>query len=287
MAVVLNWCAEADTSACVESLLGGGYPGLEVLIVDNSSPDGSGERLRARYPDLHYLQMPENLGYAGGNQRAIEWALDRSADYILICNDDAEVRAGCVAALVSALEGDSQAGAAAPTVLHHEPANIVWWSGGTWVKHKAIGTHVGYGTRYVPSDWTHAVAREVSFFSGCVVMLRARALRACGGFRPEFFAYGEDLELSVRFQRAGWRVLHVPAAVAEHKVRFPAPEASPFAIRLRDRNRRRFVALHYDFVSRLAFALWFYPTRIVHLVRYVVTGDGARAGAIARGMVGK
>ena len=72
MAVVLNWCAEEDTTACVQSLLAdGAASGLDVLLVDNASPDGSGERLAARFPELPYLQTGANIGYAGGNRLAI------------------------------------------------------------------------------------------------------------------------------------------------------------------------------------------------------------------------
>ena len=55
-AIVLNWCKEADTAACLESLAASTYEALDVLLVDNGSPDGSGDRLHARFPDVDYLQ---------------------------------------------------------------------------------------------------------------------------------------------------------------------------------------------------------------------------------------
>ena len=72
-------------------------------ILDNASPDGSGSRVAANFPALAYLQTGENLGDAGGNLRAMEWALAREYDHVLIINDDAEVRPGCVSALLAAL----------------------------------------------------------------------------------------------------------------------------------------------------------------------------------------
>jgi hypothetical protein len=55
-------------------------------------------------------------------------------------------------------------------------------------------------------------------------------------------------------------------------------------IRLRDRNRRRMVREHYSLPWRVAFALWFWPTRVVHLIRYLLRRDVPRARAIVAGM---
>lgn len=281
--MVLNWCAETDSAACVASLLAEAIPGLDVLIVDNASPDGSGDRLARRFPDLSFMQTGDNLGYAGGNLRAMEWALERSYDYVLICNDDAEVRAGCVGALVHALESDPEAAASAPTIVHGDDESRIWWAGGEWERYKAMGTHERFGEHFEPAAFANRAPELISFVCGCVVLFRSEALRACGGFRAEFFAYVEDLEMSVRLQAHGWKLLWVPRALAVHKVPFPPPDASAFAIRLRDRNRRRLVQLHYGMLRSLVFAAWFYPTRVVHFSRYLLQRDWPRAQAIVRG----
>jgi GT2 family glycosyltransferase len=72
LAVVFNWCTEADSVECIASLLVDGTPGLEALIVDDASLDGSTARVAAHVHALAYLQTGENLGYAGGNLLAIE-----------------------------------------------------------------------------------------------------------------------------------------------------------------------------------------------------------------------
>lgn len=283
LATVLNWCAAEDSAACVRSLMVDTSAVVDVLIVDNASPDGSGEVLRAQFPEHHHLQTGSNLGYAGGNLRAMEWALVRNYEFILIINDDAEVAPGCVGALVDALVNSPRAGAAAPTIVHHG-TNIVWFAGGERSHLKAMGSHSHFGQTVEQTRQSESQTHAVSFLSGCCVMFRAQTLRECGGFREEFFAYVEDLEISLRFTRAGWSLLYVPAATASHKVPYPAKGDSAFAIRLRDVNRRRLVKLHYGIAEKLGFALWFYPTRLVHLARYVATRDKARISAIWNGM---
>ena len=100
MVIVLNWCGEDDTVACIESLQRSTYTALSILLIDNASPDGSGDRLHARLPDVPYLQTGSNLGYAGGNNRGFERALAEGADYVVVLNYDTVVDPDCIGALV-------------------------------------------------------------------------------------------------------------------------------------------------------------------------------------------
>jgi GT2 family glycosyltransferase len=106
-----------------------------------------------------------------------------------------------------------------------------------------------------------------------------------GAFDESFFAYVEDAELSHRLTRAGYSLVYEPSARVAHRIA-PSARDSAFQIRQRDRNRRRLVARHYGPFDRVRFAIWFYPTRAVHLVRYVTLGDWARATAVVDGMFG-
>jgi GT2 family glycosyltransferase len=282
VAVVLNWCAEADSARAIGSLLAHGGPGVTVLLVDNASPDGSGSRLAARFPTLPYLQTGANLGYAGGNQRAICWALEQGADAILLVNDDAELRPGCLPALRQLLETNPAVGACAPTVVHAPPHDHrVWWGGGVLVAHKASGAHLhaGVATQALP----RAAAVPVSALNGCVLLLRSEALRQVGGLCEAFFCYVEDTELSMRLAAGGWALAWVPAAVAVHHLPFPEPPPSPWAITQRDRNRRLLARLHLRGATRLRFLAWYYPTRLAVAARYLLRGDRPRAAAIWRG----
>jgi GT2 family glycosyltransferase len=103
-------------------------------------------------------------------------------------------------------------------------------------------------------------------------------------FRADFFAYAEDLELSHRLSRVGWALGWVPAARLAHRVPPVGQFASPFQIRLRDRNRRRFVRDSYSLGWRLIFALWFWPTRALLLLRFALARDRGRASALIGGM---
>jgi GT2 family glycosyltransferase len=280
-AVVLNWNNEHDTKACVDSLLVQDCPALRILIVDNGSPDGSGPRLRARYPNLDYLQADKNLGYCGGNNRGIKQAVDSGADYVLVINNDTVLDKTCVRELMRAADGE-KIGAVGAKILRYDAPDKIWFAGGKFDRMKAIGLHPG--ENLPDADPREMQTRDVSFLTGCCLLFPDAALREVGVFREDFFAYCEDVEWGLRAAKHGKRLVYAPAARLRHRVPPIGTAPSAFQIRFRDRNRRRIVKLHYGFTDALRFALWFYPTRIALMVRYALQGEIDRAGAVMKGM---
>lgn len=279
IAIVLNYCRESLAAQCIEALAHSVPTPPRILLVDNQSPDGSGDRLRARFPEHDYLQTGANLGYAGGNARGIEWALAAGAARILVINDDAEVSPHAVGLLEAALDANASAAMAGPTIVYDDAARSLCWAGGMIDITRALGSVAG------PPTARGEHARACGFVSGCCVMLRADAVRRLGGFEASYFAYGEDVELSLRYARAGWQLLWVPEARVVHRTPWPEPPIAPWKLTLRDRNRRRMVRRHYTIGERVRFAVWFYPSRVVRLVQYLLTLDFARFAAQWRGMV--
>lgn len=282
LAVVLNHQRETLTTQCVESLSRSTHP-PEILIVDNASPDGSGARLQAKFPQHHYLQTGGNLGYAGGNARGMARALELGAERLFVLNEDTEVAPDCLELLHAALDADPEAAIAAPTILHETPSDRVWWAGGEMNLTKVMGTHEGFGRRVQDLPYANAAPRAVSSICGCAMLFDAAAVRALGSFREEFWTYAEDLELSLRYTRAGKRLLHVPRARMVHKVPYPEPPATPRKIVLRDTNRRRIAKLHLSTAERLRFHAFFALSRIALWFSYALKGDTERASAILEG----
>lgn len=283
VAIVLNYQREEMTAACVAALDASTEP-PRVLIVDNASPDGSGDRLRARFPQHAYLQTGGNLGYAGGNGRGMAWAMEQGAERIFVVNDDAEPDPHCVALLNAALDADPGAAVASPMMLHETPANVIWWGGGRFSALRVMGTHEGYGTP-APAAEDSPSPYPVTSLCGCAMMFRADAVRAMGGFRADFGSYVEDLELSVRYTKAGLRLLYVPRARLVHKVAYPEPRIAPWKIVARDRNRRRVARLHLSLAGRVRFWGFFLLSRAVLIVGTLLRLDWERARALVRGVV--
>ena len=141
-AVVLNWCGEEITADCLRSLLKSDYPNLHILLVDNASPDGSGEQLRLSFPEINFLQTGNNLGYAGGNNRGIEWALETNSDYVLILNNDTVLDPCAVSRLMdSANKSSERVGGVVPKILYYDEPNRIWYAGGEFSPLLGLGLH--------------------------------------------------------------------------------------------------------------------------------------------------
>jgi GT2 family glycosyltransferase len=112
VAVVLSWNGREDTLVALESLRG-----IETVVVDNGSSDGSADAVAERFPELQLVRTGVNLGFAGGNNVGIRRALDLGADWVLLVNNDATVEPGLVEALADATAARPDAGVLACKVL--------------------------------------------------------------------------------------------------------------------------------------------------------------------------
>lgn len=281
VAVVLNWCAEEDTAACLRSLAESDYPALSVLLVDNGSEDGSGERLHAAFPEVPYLQTGANLGYTGGNNRGIERALEEGCDYVLVLNNDTLVEPDAVRVLVETAQASRDVGAVGPKILYADAPELVWFGGGYLSRARGMGYHLG--EREPDPDPRGGPLREVSFLTGCCLLIPAAVARAGAVFEEDFFVYAEDVDFSLRIQERGLRLLFQPRARIYHRIEIEETP-SPFQLLHGTRNRRRIARRRFGPLSRLRFALFFYPTRMVHLARYLSHGDRERVRALWQGM---
>ena len=210
--VVLNWRRCEETIRCVESLLQSDYQELRPVIVDNDSGDGSEERLRASFPQLPLVQTGANLGYAGGNNRGIEWALAEEAEYVMVLNNDTRVDRHCVSRLVATLRADTSIAQAGPKVVDAERGTL-----------GAVGGEVRWAVaeprQIGNSDVDHgqySAVMDVDYVPGTALLVRSTALREVGLLPEEYFLYFEDVVWSLRFRRHGWRTVADPGAVVHH-----------------------------------------------------------------------
>jgi GT2 family glycosyltransferase len=281
--VLTHGGAEEITAACIDSLLAQDYAGLTVLLVDNASYDGSGERLRDRYAQIRYLNTGGNYGYTGGNNRGMIHAIAAGAEYVLVLNNDTVLERDCISHLMRSAAAAPRLGALAPKILYYDDPSRIWFAGGDFVQKKALGMH--RRERELDDPAEPARLGEMTFATGCCFLMPAGVFRSVGGFREDFFIYCEDVELSLRLTRAGYKLYYQPAARLLHRESPRKELASAFATVHRDRNRRRLVRQHYSWSERIQFALWFYPTRLIRLAQYLLRGDFPGARAIVAGAV--
>lgn len=212
--IILNLNSYDVTRACLVSLRELNYPNFEITLVDNGSGDSSGERLARDFPELRCIRNDENLGFTGGNNVGIRDALGRGPDYLLLLNNDTVVAANFLSELVRVAENDARIGILNPKIYFFEPADKIWCAGGIhkpwWSFAKMVGVHERDVGRY---DQT----REISFATGCALLIKSEVVRQIGPLDEVFFLGFEDLDWCVRALQAGFKAVYVPAAVVWHK----------------------------------------------------------------------
>jgi hypothetical protein len=226
IAVVVHWRDLDETMGAVASLLA--EPGIEVLVVDNGSPEPVAERLAREAPAARWLRSDENLGYAGGGNLGMRAALALDADVVLLFNNDARLTPGAGAAALAVLAADDAIGVVGAKVVTREDPGRLWLAWGR-VTYGASLVRL-YGAD-VPDAPRWNAQRDVEWVAGCALWFRRAALHAVGLLDEAFFAYHEEVEWCVRARRAGWRVVYAPAVVVRHTGRGSDGQAASIRVR--------------------------------------------------------
>jgi GT2 family glycosyltransferase len=213
--VVLHWGVEADTLACLRSVIATGFPARPLLVVDNGTGAPSDAAIASIAPAAEVIRLPENLGYTGGNNVGIRRALARGAEYVVLVNNDATLEPDCLDVLVrAAREAGPRVAAVGAKVLQAADPTRIWMAYGRLTYRAALVERIGHGE---PDQAASEALRDVDWVSGCAVLLTRGALDTVGLFDERFFAYHEDVDWCTSARGHGYRVVFAPTARAHHR----------------------------------------------------------------------
>lgn len=206
--LILNYCSLEDTIGCVESIRQSDYSNTRLLVIDNASPDKSGEALSKLIPSHEYMQLNHNTGYAGGNNVGMSYAIRQNADYIFILNPDIRLKTDTISACISLMESDQTIGAINPIQLNSEGTEIdEKFRLGIFERHQFLAPKAPFSEA---NQW------ETITIYGAALMVSRFALERTGGFDPLFFAYGEEEDFARRIKRKGLRLIVTSASTVRH-----------------------------------------------------------------------
>ena len=213
--LVLNWNGAADTVECLHSLAKLEHDGFETVVIDNGSADDSVRIVRERFPAVTLIESGRNLGFAGGNNLGIEYALGRNAKFVLLLNNDTIVAPLLLRRFLEAAEAHPEAGAFAAKVYFYEEPTRLRFAGARWDEGRAQFSIVGFGQEDEASGTDRIAATP--WGSGCAVLIRAEVLREVGLLDERFFLMWEEVDWCSRARAAGHETLLVPQAKVWHK----------------------------------------------------------------------
>jgi hypothetical protein len=173
--------------------------------------------VREQYPQVRLLEQNRNLGFGAANNLAAAAAVGES---LLLLNADAWLEEGALELLAARLASHHHNGLAAPRLLYPDGRLQFAWSPERGVVGEALQQ---LRNPHESSSWAHGrLARVLSrlagrrWYTAACVLVRTDAFREIGGFDERFFMYFEDVDLCVRLEAAGWRLVEEPRAVARH-----------------------------------------------------------------------
>ncbi len=237
--IVLNWNSRDFLEDCLSSLLASDYDDAEYVVIDNASTDGSVEFVSQRFPSVKVIRNETNLGFAGGNNVGLQ---ELASDFAVLINPDAIVNTGLVSDLVGSFRADDQIGIAG-CKTYYPGSKRIQHAGGYIEYPRGAPGHIGLDEL---DEGQYEQLADVEYVTGAVFAIRRRLLDDVGLFDPGYFLYYEEADLCFRARKAGYRVVLIPSAGAEHIESAVARKGSRFFHNQLHTSRWRYLVKHYS-----------------------------------------
>jgi len=288
--IVLNWQNWPQTLHCLDSLKQLQPLGQTMIIVcDNASSNDSFERILAwgrhhyaecdlwfkpptieEVPERFYpwvlIQTGANLGFAGGNNVGIRYALAHHCDYVWVLNNDTQVDPQALVQLHRCMHQHPQLALVGSTLIDAQKRDTVQCAGGCryfpWLTifKPVLG---GYSLQTVLH---YQQPLKLDYVAGAAMFFRATVLRQVGLLNEEYFLFYEELDYTQRLKRQGYSI-----GWCQHSLVYHQGSASVGTVEAGNRDQLR-RANYYENLSTLKYTARFYPARLIGImaVRFVL-----------------
>ena len=256
--VYLLWSSEPEKylPRAIEGMKKQTYPKdkIEFLIVYNShKPDEPSqcpyirleiEKNQSELPHTTFIEQEKNLGFSGGNNFGMQWAIDNGFDYVFLHNGDGFLGDSCLEKLVEVMDSDNKIGAAQSFVLLYPETELIN-TAGNCAHYLGLGYCDDY--RKVAKTVQLPKVKDIGYASGAAIMMRTDLLKQYGLWDQDFFMYHEDYDYSFRLKSLGYRVVLASEAVFYHQYTFVSRSVAKYF--WMERNRFVFLLLYYKWLT--------------------------------------
>ena len=267
--IILNWNGYLDSSECIKSLQNINYSNINIILVDNGSTTNDYEKLEKNFTNIDLIKSNNNLGFTGGNNLGINYAIKGNPDYILLLNNDTIVEPNFIEPLLEVFQKNPNAGIAAPQINYFYERQKIWTSGGK------ISRLRGSGFAYSDQleDESSPEFKTVTFVSGCCMLIKREALEQIGFLDDNYFLYVEDADLCFRNTKAGYKIIVARKSKIFHKVSFSTKESlSYLPLYYVTRNRLYFAKKNFNNIYFITF-IYILLSMMIKSIKWIASGE--------------
>ena len=261
--VLLNFNSFQDTDECIESILASKAKAYEIVVVDNASHDSSYVELSEKYKaneKVVFITSDVNLGFSGGCNLGIKYAMDKNFPYVLLLNNDTLVTEDFLDPMLNVAETNTNVGIVGGKTLFEDDRKSIWDAGGFISK----GSYRGIRRR--EGDEGIDTSGEVGFITCCLALVRREVFEKIGLLPEAYFFGSEEWDFSLRTKRAGFSLWYTPACEIYHKVGRSHDHTSATMLYNTYRNRILFVKRNFNFFIYVFFLHAFVGGKLVQRI---------------------
>lgn len=253
--ILVNYNGLQDTFDCIDSLKKTGE-NLQIIVVDNNSPSNDAELLLNKYKNdesIIILKSEKNLGFSGGNNIGIRYAIDAGCEYVVLLNNDTVVDKDMFTLLKEVADENS---VAVPLMYYYSSPDTIWFGGGKLSRFTGNGKSVNKGV--VDNGKLYKGHTICTFATGCCLMIHVDVIKKVGLLNELYFMYCEDTEYCIRLLLEKIKIVLVPNAKLWHKVsQSTGGDESAFSLYYINRNRLNYVKRYrrFFFISAYPFSV--------------------------------
>lgn len=223
-------------SDCLESVLKNQNSkfDLDVIISDNNSKDSTVSLIKKKFPSVRIIENKTNLGFAGGVNIAIKFAIKSKSDYMFILNPDTVLNKNTLLQLfIHRNLGDILS----PKIYFADRPKTLWYAGGRVDWENCYGNHIGVD-QIDNSQFDNN--SEIEFATGCAELIKREVFEKIGLMNDRYFLYLEDIDFSLRAAKNGFKIVFIPSSFLYHLNAKSTKMGSPLQDYFITRNRLYF-----------------------------------------------
>jgi len=266
--ILVNYNGAIDTINCINSINKITYLNFRVVIIDNGSEDDSADIIKnyiltiEQNERFELIKSKENLGFSGGNNVGIQYALNNGADYILLLNNDTIVENDFIDHLICVYS--EKTGISIGKILYLSDKSRIWYAGGSINNKLASVKHYNFNKK----DQHDKQIMNVTFATGCCMLISKKIITEIGFLDESYFLYWEDTDYSFRVINAGYKIIYNPSAIVYHNVSSSTIKGSKLMQYYELRNELLFIRKNI----KLPYKITAYTHAIMRLLYHKVKG---------------